>query len=57
MVACSIFWTVIDFSHIENILQTYTFEEILQLNELTEEEVLYFLVEQEFVTLPNPKPL
>lgn len=44
-------------SKVENALQTYSFEEILEQNELTEEEVLYFLVEQDFVKLPSPEPL
>jgi len=47
----------LEFKEIEDILQTYSLEEIFELNELTEEEVLYFLVEQEFVTLPNPRPI
>ena len=42
---------------IEDALQAYTLEEILELNELTEEDVLYFLVEQDFITLPSPRPL
>lgn len=41
----------------ENILQSYSLEEILELNDLTEDEVLYFLVEQEFIKLPNPLPV
>lgn len=41
---------------IERILGTYDFSEILELNDLTEEEVLLYLVEQEYLTLPNPKP-
>lgn len=41
---------------IDKYLETYTLEEILELNELTENEVLLYLVEQEFVQLPNPKP-
>jgi hypothetical protein len=46
-----------DIGSIENILQTYTFEEILELNELTEADAVLFLVEQQFISLPNPKPL
>lgn len=41
---------------IERVLQTYTLEEIFELNDLTEEEVLSFLVTVEFVILPEPKP-
>lgn len=44
-------------TEIENILQAYTLEEILELNELTEEDVLLILVEQNIITLPDPKPL
>ncbi len=46
-----------DETEIENILQTYSLEEILELNDLTEADALYFLEKQEFVTLPTPKPL
>jgi len=42
---------------IENILDTYDLEEIFELNDLTSEDVLYFLVEEKFVTLPDPKPI
>lgn len=42
---------------IENILQTYSLEEIFELNDLTEEDVLFFLVKEEFLTLPEPEPL
>lgn len=41
---------------ISKFLETYSLEEIIQINDLTEEEVLLFLVEQEFLKLPNPKP-
>lgn len=44
-------------NYIGKVLQTYSFEEILELNELTEEDVLLFLVEEEFLQLPNPKPV
>ena len=46
-----------NYKEIEDTLETYSLEEIFELNDLTEEEVLYFLVEEEFVTLPNPRPL
>jgi len=38
-------------------LETYTIEEILELNDKTEEECLEFLVEEGFVELPKIKPL
>lgn len=42
---------------VESILQTYSLEEILELNELTESDILHFLVEQGFIHLPDPRPL
>lgn len=42
---------------IERLLETYTLEEILEMNDLTEADVLFFLVEEEFITLPEPKPV
>jgi hypothetical protein len=39
------------------ILQTYSLEEIFELNELTEEEILQFLVEEDLVSLPKIKPV
>lgn len=44
-------------TEIERILDTYSLEEIFQLNGLTEEDVLTFLVEQNFVSLPDPRPV
>lgn len=46
--------TIVD---IEKALATYSLEEIFQLNDLEEVDVLYFLVEEKFVTLPIPRPL
>lgn len=37
-------------------LETYSFSEILEWNELTEEDVLTFLLEQQFLELPDPRP-
>lgn len=48
---------LVSFVQIERVLQTYTLDEVLELNELTEADALYFMTEQKFVTLPNPKPL
>lgn len=45
------------YKQIEKILQTYELEEIFELNDLTDEDVLLFLVEQEFLELPEPKPV
>lgn len=38
-------------------LETYTLEELFELNDLTEEDILKFLVEAEFLVLPTPKPV
>lgn len=42
---------------VEQTLEIYTLQEILELNEVTEEDTLLFLIEQKFIQLPNPKPL
>lgn len=39
------------------ILTTYTISEILELNDLTDEDALKFLVEEKFVKLPEILPL
>lgn len=39
------------------LLEVYTLEEILELNDKTEEDCLEFLVEEKFVDLPKIKPL
>lgn len=43
-------------SECERILDTYSLEEILEMNECTEAEMLFFLVEEKFITLPSYKP-
>ena len=47
----------VNIEKIEDILQAYSLEEILELNDLSTADVLYFLVEEEFLELPNPEPL
>lgn len=42
---------------VEHLLDTFTFEEILEYNEVTEADVLQFLVEQRILRLPNPRPV
>lgn len=42
---------------IENTLQVYDLREVIEHNDLTEADVLLFLVEQRFLELPNPEPL
>jgi hypothetical protein len=39
------------------ILETYSLEEIFELNDKTEEEALEFLVTQGFLELPEIQPL
>lgn len=46
-----------DYSDVELSLQTYELSEIFELNDLTEEDVLDFLVEQKFLKLPDYLPL
>lgn len=46
-----------EYKEVEALLQTYELTEIFEWNEKTEEEVLYFLINSEFVTIPNPRPL
>jgi hypothetical protein len=40
-----------------NTLEVYSLEEILELNDVTEEEALEFLVTQDFLRLPNIKAI
>lgn len=40
----------------ERVLDTYTLDEIIEENELTEEEVLAFLLEERFLKLPRILP-
>lgn len=39
------------------ILETYSLEDILELNDLTAEDCLEFLVEEGYLSLPEIKPL
>jgi len=39
------------------ILDVYSLEDILELNDVTTEEALEFMVEEEFIKLPTIKPL
>ena len=39
------------------ILETYSLEELLELNDLTSEECLEYLVEEGYIELPEIKPL
>ena len=42
---------------IEGVLDCYTLEEILEYNDLSLQDALLFLVEQEFLELPKYRPL
>jgi len=39
------------------ILETYSLEEILELNDLTSEDALEFLIDEKFMTLPDILPV
>jgi len=39
------------------ILEVYSLEELLELNDKTEEECLEYLVDTRYIKLPNIKPL
>lgn len=39
------------------LLETYTLSEIIELNDLTDEEVLEYLVGHKIIKLPDIKPL
>ena len=45
------------YEDIEHILETYSLDDILEFNELSEVDVLFFLIQQRFLELPNPKPV
>jgi len=48
----------LNYKEAENILDIYSLEEILELNDCTIEDVLCFLVDEEFIiTLPDPNLL
>lgn len=46
-----------DDTPLERVLDTYTLEEIFELNDRTETEVLDFLVSSEYLELPDPLPV
>lgn len=48
---------MVDLSDIENILEVYSLTEIVEQNDLSEADVLLFLVEQDYLTLPDPRAL
>lgn len=48
------YWTV---DTIEKVLETYSLEEIMELNDLTDYDVLSILVEEGHVSLPERLPV
>lgn len=46
-----------DVASISNILETYSLDEILELNELTEVDLLHYAVEEGFLELPENLPV
>ncbi len=48
---------MIEYEYIEDMLGTYTLEDIFNLNDLTEVDVLYILVNAGHIQLPNPRPV
>jgi hypothetical protein len=44
-------------SEVERVLDTYSLEDILELNDKTEAEVLQFLVNSDFLSLPEVLPV
>lgn len=47
----------LEYRKVESILDTYSLEDILELNDKTEADALYFLLQQEFLELPEVLPL
>jgi len=41
----------------EHLLDTYSLSDLLDLNDLTEADALYFMLEEEFLYPPEIKPL
>ncbi len=44
-------------SKLENLLEVYTLEEILEYNDITVEELLEMLLETGYIKLPEVEPL
>lgn len=47
---------MVNIDQLEKYLETYSLEEILEFNEMTEAEMLLYLVREEVISLPNPSP-
>lgn len=48
---------MINLRQTEKLLDTYSLEEVLEYNELTEAEALLVLFEQEVCQIPEPRPV
>lgn len=48
---------VVSYKVIEDILQSYSLEEIIEYNDKTPEDVLDFLVDEKYLELPDVQPL
>jgi hypothetical protein len=46
-----------DYQEVEKLLETYGLEELLEENDLTEVDVLYFLVKSSLVKVPEYHPV
>lgn len=46
-----------NYDDVEKCLDCYSLEEVLELNDVTAVDALYFLVKEEFLELPEPEPL
>lgn len=49
--------TYMKYEDIERLLDTYSLTEILELNELTETDVLYHLINSNYIKVPEPVPV
>jgi len=47
----------LEYTDVEHALEAYDFEEIVEMNDKTIEDVLMVLVEAGYIKLPNPRPL
>ncbi len=46
-----------DYTEAEHLLDTYTLQEIFELNDVDEADVLAFLITEEYIKPPSIKPL
>lgn len=48
---------MVSLREIEGVLDTYSLEQICELNDCTEADALYFLIQHKFIELPEPRPI